>query len=479
MTRLRSELAFHTQQRMVGHELAEHLLLFGEQEPLVQLVPEQDPLVDLAEPGAIGARPEQGELPCGLGLAFGEDRRRDLLPGRLLTGLLHHPAARVPERVERAGEDERLEDALRQGSRVGPPAQIGEGLEHAARAARIQDRLHDSFTDVPDRRQAVPDRPTIAGRGSEVHVGLVDVRGKHLDLHAPARVQVVRLAVLVVLHRREDGRHVLDRVLGDQVRSLVRDEAVGARVGGGEPVVGERLDQVEQIGGEPLRDPLADAPRDEALPLLADELAFLLGHDLAERVRLPHGIARHPNGDLHDLLLIDHDAVGVLEHRLEVRMRIHHLAPAVLALGVLRVHPGVERSGTVERHERHQVFEPVGFEQLDQAPHPRRFHLEHAGGVPTAEHRVGLGVIQRDVVDVELGAPRAKVPQGLLDDRKRPQTKEVHLEQPELSDAVHVELRDHLLRLVARILRELEREISNERRVADHDAGRMDRVLAA
>src|SRR6478672_7380189 len=118
---------------MVGDELAEHLLLLGQQEALVELVSAEDPLVDLTEPGTVGARSEERELAGGLRLAFGEDRRRDLLPRRLLAALLHHPAAGVPEGVERPGEDERLEDALRQCSRVNPAADIGDGIEGPAR----------------------------------------------------------------------------------------------------------------------------------------------------------------------------------------------------------------------------------------------------------------------------------------------------------------------------------------------------------
>src|SRR5881396_3300314 len=64
--------------------VAEHLILLREEDPLVELVPGEDPLVDLAEPGAVRARAEERELAGGLRLAFGEDRRRDLLPRRLL-----------------------------------------------------------------------------------------------------------------------------------------------------------------------------------------------------------------------------------------------------------------------------------------------------------------------------------------------------------------------------------------------------------
>src|SRR5438094_7991112 len=147
--------------RLFDLELAEPLLLLREQEPLVELVPGEVPLVGLAEPGAGRARAEERELAGGLRLAFGEDRRRDLLPRRLLADLLHHPPPRVPERVERAGEDERLEDTFRQCPGVDAPAQVGEGLEGSARSASVQDGLHDTFPDVADRGQAVADRSAI------------------------------------------------------------------------------------------------------------------------------------------------------------------------------------------------------------------------------------------------------------------------------------------------------------------------------
>ena len=66
----------------------------------------------------------------------------------------------------------------------------------------------------------------------------------------------------------------------------VGDESVGARVGGGEPVVGEGLDQVEQLLAERVGMPLLAAALHEPLPLDADELALLLRHDLAKGVGL-------------------------------------------------------------------------------------------------------------------------------------------------------------------------------------------------
>ena len=76
--------------------------------------------------------------------------------------------------------------------------------------------------------------------------------------------------------------------------------------------------------------------------------------------------------------------------------------------------------------------------------------------------------------------PRAaQVPQRVFDHREVPKAQEVHLQQAERLDPVHVELGHDLLRVVARVLRQLQRQVVHERGVADHHAGGVDRVLAA
>ena len=58
-------------------------------------------------------------------------------------------------------------------------------------------------------------------------------------------------------------------------------------------------------------------------------------------------------------------------------------------------------------------------------------------------------VVERDVVDVELDPTRSKVMQGVLDHRQVPKPEEVHLEQTQRLDAVHVELGHDPLGVVA------------------------------
>ena len=51
---------------------------------------------------------------------------------------------------------------------------------------------------------------------------------------------------------------------------------------------------------------------DKVLPLLLHDRLFFLTHGAAHQVRAPPGIARQVSHNLHDLLLIDHAAVGRL-----------------------------------------------------------------------------------------------------------------------------------------------------------------------
>ena len=86
-------------------------------------------------------------------------------------------------------------------------------------------------------------------------------------------------------------------------------------------------------------------------------------------------------GDLHDLLLVDDDAVGVFENRLEQRMQIFEFLFAVFALDKFLGHAAVERTGPIQGKNGDQVFEAVGPDLDGHLADARAFQLEHAGGV--------------------------------------------------------------------------------------------------
>jgi hypothetical protein len=71
---------------------------------------------------------------------------------------------------------------------------------------------------------------------------------------------------------------------------------------------------------------------EEALALGGHDLGLLLPHRAAKQVGAAERVPAQQPADLHHLLLVDDDAVGVLQHRLERRMRIGHLLAAVLSV---------------------------------------------------------------------------------------------------------------------------------------------------
>ena len=116
----------------------------------------------------------------------------------------------------------------------------------------------------------------------------------------------------------------------------------------------------------------------------------------------------------------------------------------------------------------------VGPHVAQRLAHAGALELEHPGGVAAGQHPVRLLVVERQLVDLDAHAAR------VLDDLERrfddvevAQPEEVHLEQAELGDVVHVELRDDLgLALL------LQRQVLGERLVADHHGRGVDGVVA-
>ena len=115
--------------------------------------------------------------------------------------------------------------------------------------------------------------------------------------------------------------------------------------------------------------------------------------------------------------------------------------------------------------------------ELSQQPgHARRLHLEDARGVASLQQPEDQRVVERGVVDVRLFLPVvADMGQAVLDDRQVAQAEEVHLQQADLlHDVLLVLGHDFAVGIGA-----LQRHVVDEGLAPDHDAGGVDRVLAA
>ena len=193
---------------------------------------------------------------------------------------------------------------------------------------------------------------------------------------------------------------------------------------------------------------------------------LLLTHSLTQLVRLTLGEVRKLSGEKHHLLLVDRDSVGLLEE-------LRHFGQ-VVGDGLLAEFPGdevrdvVHRTRTVERIHRDEVSETLRMQFPQPLLHTRRFKLEHDGGVTAAVELVGLPVVLRDGLYVDVyPVPHLDVVQGLVYDGQGYEAQEVHLEHTHVLDVVPVVLGGPALLLGGLVLRKTDGYVVGEVTPAD------------
>ncbi|CAB4835646.1 unannotated protein [freshwater metagenome] len=335
-----------------------------------------------------------------------------------------------------------------------------------------------------------------------MHAGRV-IRGVPLGDEQRRELGLGRCRLAPTFRARSGGH-------ADQVAELDRVEST-PRVLDEERMVARRLDRVARGGGEPVYGLDPDGPdvvhrlvaaaaglridglhvaAPQAHHLLDGNVAVLLGEDLgagrkarlAEVVGFGERVSGEALGDAHDLFLVDRQAVGAAENLLGVGVQVGDLLATVLAVGVVVVHVRGHGTRAIQGDERGHVLEAIGPHRTDERAHRWRLELEHADGVATTQQLVGLGIVERHVVDVDIDAA------GGLDEHERvgddievAQPEEVHLEQTELFDTVHLVLRDDgcVLDVAAGLGFALDRQVLGERILGDHHRGSVYAVLAA
>ena len=382
----------------------------------------------------------------------------------------HQLAARVTRGVEGARLDQRLDHAAVGGGGVHAVHEVVEVLEGAALVALSHDDLGDAFADAADAGETEAD--TLVRR-REVSTGLVDVGGQDGYALAAAGRDVVHNLVRLAHVGGQDRGHVLLGEVGLEPGGLHHEDGVAGGVRLVERVGRELEDVVPQllrrlalvaVGNRAVHPVVVDGLVGAvALPvedLAREHLDLFLGYGLAHaRVGLARGEAGHLHGDLHDLLLVDHGAVGLLQDRLEAVVVVGDGLLAVHALDVAVDHAGAQGAGAVEGDQSHDLLVLGGLHVFDRAGHAVGLDLEDARGVSRAQQLVDLGVGEVDLVhvDVDAGGTRldaslngighpvdvrrggigvADVGQCLVDDRQGAQAQEVHLEQAHVRDRV-------------------------------------------
>ena len=179
---------------------------------------------------------------------------------------------------------------------------------------------------------------------------------------------------------------------------------------------------------------------EERLHLVYDLLLFLT-HGLTQGIALSTCEVGQLTREKHHLLLIDGDAIGVLE------VFLH--AGNVIGDRLLTILTGnergdiVHRSRTVEGIHSDQVLKDRRLELTQIFLHTGRLKLESTDGAALLIELIGEVIVDRDVVEVDdIACCLLDDLAGFLELRERLESEEVHLDQSGGLDDVSVVLRD-------------------------------------
>ena len=182
-----------------------------------------------------------------------------------------------------------------------------------------------------------------------------------------------------------------------EIRHAVSQHSVCNGVRLVEGITGKGFQQCEHFFRLFLGDAFLGCTFDEFIALCGEQRLVLFAHRRTEDVRLTECEVCHVARNLHHLLLIHTDTVGILKCVLQQRMLVSHWFPSVLPVDELLHHAAFKRTGAVKCRNRRELLKRIGFELRDDAIHTgRSLQLEDAGDEPLAQQRVGLRVIKRN-----------------------------------------------------------------------------------
>ena len=230
----------------------------------------------------------------------------------------------------------------------------------------------------------------------------VDIRRQDGHAHIAGIVDVERHLLGLVLGDREQGGHVFHRVMQFQEAGLDGQQAVIGGVGFVEAIAGKLVPiVVDGLGGGALH-PFCNGSLHELMALLFNLFVLFLGNGGAQFIRFGRRVPGQLDGSPHQLFLVEGDAIGIAENRLQGRMAVLDFRFAVHAADVIG--DEVHRSGTVERHHGDDVVQAVGFICTSHLVIPEPSNWKTPRVLPSPEELVRLRVIGGDVVQLVLDA---------------------------------------------------------------------------
>ena len=156
-----------------------------------------------------------------------------------------------------------------------------------------------------------------------MHLAFIDIRWQHFDAHDARFVDVLAEFCGIAHVVRHHGAEKFDRVVRLEVRRLIRHDCVSSRMGFVEAVAGKLLEQIKNLVGFGRWDVVHPGTTfDENIALLGHFFGLLLAHRAPQKIRAAERVTREHLRRLHNLLLINHDAVRLTADWFQERMLV-------------------------------------------------------------------------------------------------------------------------------------------------------------
>ena len=296
-------------QRMVGNVKANNFLFVLQNKLLGNF--RQRRQLDFRHAEAIVT--EQPQLAVGL---------VPLAGGTQINRLVHnsqHLRASGAEGIHCAAFNHIFDNTLVDHTHIHTAAEIRQTLERTALVTGADNCIDCGITGIFDACQAEANGCILMYR--KVVTAFVDIRRQDFDIIITADVDIPAHLIRITDNAVEEGRIELRTPVRLQISGFIGYQRIGYGVGFVESVTGEVLQERENLVAELFGDimQLLGAV-DKGLTHRIQLLGLLLAHRTAQNICLTERKACQCGGYLHNLLLIQNNAVGILQNRLHQRM---------------------------------------------------------------------------------------------------------------------------------------------------------------
>ena len=174
---------------------------------------------------------------------------------------------------------------------------------------------------------------------------------------------------------------------------------------------------------------------------LLHQFDFLLCHSLANFIGLARRKAGHLHGNLHDLLLVHHGAIGFGQNIMQTRIVVNRLFSTIHAVNIAGHHSRSQRTGTIEGDKCDDVFELGWTHALDGCRHTCGFNLKNPRGSTFTHQSIDFRILKGYLVNVNIDIKIClDVFERARNDRQSSKPQKVHLQKTHVRNRMAFEL---------------------------------------